>query len=228
MKSRPDVVAIAVFIVFFALVTVLGFIAARWRRGDLNVIHEWGLAGRRFGTVVTWFLMGGDLYTAYTMIAVPALVYGSGAVGFFALPYTIVAYPFFYLTMPRLWNVSKRHAFVTTADFVQGRYGNRLLALAIAVTGIIATLPYIALQLVGIQVVISAMGIGGSGIGADAPLIIAFVILAAYTYTSGLRAPALIAFVKDLMIYITVIVAVIAIPWKLGGFAHIFAAAQSA
>ncbi|MBV9646493.1 MAG: sodium:solute symporter family protein [Candidatus Eremiobacteraeota bacterium] len=228
MKSRPDVVAIAVFIVFFALVTVLGFIAARWRRGDLNVIHEWGLAGRRFGTVVTWFLMGGDLYTAYTMIAVPALVYGSGAVGFFALPYTIVAYPFFYLTMPRLWNVSKRHAFVTTADFVQGRYGNRLLALAIAVTGIIATLPYIALQLVGIQVVISAMGIGGSGIGADAPLIIAFVILAAYTYTSGLRAPALIAFVKDLMIYITVIVAVIAIPWKLGGFAHIFAAAQNA
>ena len=59
-------VALGVFIFFFLLVTVLGFVAARWRRGDLNLIQEWGLAGRRFGTVVTWFLLGGDLYTAYS------------------------------------------------------------------------------------------------------------------------------------------------------------------
>lgn len=56
--------AIVIFIVFFLLVTVLGFVAARWRQGDLNQINEWGLAGRRFGTVITWFLLGGDLYTA--------------------------------------------------------------------------------------------------------------------------------------------------------------------
>ncbi len=67
-------VAVAVFIACFALVTVLGFVAARWRRADLGHINEWGLAGRRFGTVITWFLIGGDLYTAYTFIAVPALV----------------------------------------------------------------------------------------------------------------------------------------------------------
>ena len=72
-----DVVALAVFVVLFAFVTVLGFLAARWRAGDLDLLHEWGLAGRRFGTVVTWFLLGGDLYTAYTFIAVPALVFGS-------------------------------------------------------------------------------------------------------------------------------------------------------
>ena len=53
---------------------------------------------------------------------------------------------------------------------------------------------------------------------------IAFVILAAYTYTSGLRAPAMIAVVKDLLIYITIITAVIYIPMHLGGFAKIFAA----
>ncbi len=65
-------IAISVFVFLFACVTVLGFLAARWRAGDLNHINEWGLAGRRFGTVVTWFLLGGDLYTAYTFIAVPA------------------------------------------------------------------------------------------------------------------------------------------------------------
>ena len=141
--------------------------------------------------------------------------------------YTIVAYPLFFLVTPRLWNVSKRHEFVTIADFVQGRYGSRSLALATALTGILATLPYIALQLVGMQVVIGALGFSQSGFAGDVPLIVAFLILAAYTYTSGLRAPALIAFVKDLMILLTVFAVVIAIPIKLGGFGNIFAAAQA-
>jgi SSS family solute:Na+ symporter len=222
-----NVVALAVFVAFFALVTALGFYASRWRAGDLEQLSEWGLAGRRFGVVVSWFLIGGDLYTAYTLIAVPAAVYGTGAGGFFAVPYTILAYPIMFLLMPRLWNVSKRHDYVTTADFVRGRYGSDGLALAIAATGILATMPYIALQLVGMQVVIGAMGVTGSGLVGDVPLIVAFAILAAYTYTSGLRAPAMIAFVKDAMIYIVVIVAVIAIPMRFGGFSAIFAAASA-
>ena len=207
MPTQLNVTALIVFVVLFALVTILGFIAARWRRGDLNLLHEWGLAGRRFGTVVTWFLLGGDLYTAYTFVAVPALVYGSGAIGFFAVPYTIIAYPLVFVVMPRLWAVCRKHGYVTPADFVRGRYDSHGLALAVAVTGIIATMPYIALQLVGIEVVLAAMGITG-----DLPLIIAFIILAAYTYFSGLRAPAMIALVKDALIYVTVIVAIIAVP----------------
>jgi SSS family solute:Na+ symporter len=215
--SAVDSVALAVFIALFALVTVIGFVAARWRKADLDQLHEWGLGGRRFGTVVTWFLLGGDLYTAYTFVAVPALVYGAGALGFFAMPYTIITYPFVFVVMPRLWSVSHKHGYITAADFVRGRFDSGILALAIAVTGILATMPYIALQLVGIQVVLGAMGIGG-----DYPLIIAFVILAAYTYQSGLRAPALIAVVKDAIIYVTVIAAVVIIPLKLGGFRAIF------
>src|ERR687886_901657 len=218
-----DWVALSVFIVLFVIVTVLGFMASRWRRGDLDLLHEWGLAGRRFGTVVTWFLLGGDLYTAYTFIAVPALVYGTGAPGFFALPYTIIVYPFVFVVMPRLWSVARSHHYITAADFVRGRYESRALALAVAFTGILATMPYIALQLVGIQVVLAAMGVQG-----DWPLIIAFAILAAYTYTSGLRAPALIALVKDTLIYLTILVAVIYIPSKLGGYGHIFDSAKSA
>jgi SSS family solute:Na+ symporter len=214
--------ALIVFILLFALVTVLGFVAAKWRAGDLSLLDEWGLAGRRFGTIVTWFLLGGDLYTAYTFIAVPAVLFGAGAAGFFAVPYTIIVYPFVFVVMPRLWAVAKRHNYVTAADFARGRYDSHWLALAVALTGILATMPYIALQLVGMKAVIEAMGLTGSGLLGELPLIIAFTILALYTYSSGLRAPALIAIVKDLLIYITVIAAVIIIPMKLGGFGHIF------
>jgi SSS family solute:Na+ symporter len=210
-------------VILFGLVTVMGFIAARWRAADLNHLHEWGLGGRRFGTIVTWFLLGGDLYTAYTFIAVPALVFGAGAIGFFAVPYTLMLYPFVYVVYPRLWSVARKHGYVTASDFVRGRYGSPLLALLVAITGILATMPYIALQLVGIQVVIAAMGFTGEGWMGDLPLIVAFAILAAYTYTSGLRAPALISVVKDLLIYITVIAAITVIPAQLGGYGHIFA-----
>lgn len=220
--------ALAVFIAAFVLVTVLGFVAARWKAGDLAQLHEWGLGGRRFGTVITWFLIGGDFYTAYTVIAVPALVFAVGAYGFFALPYTIIVYPLVFALMPRLWSVAHKHNYVTAADFVQGRYGSHWLALAVALTGLLATMPYIALQLVGMQVVIGAMGFSTEGFAGELPLIIAFVILALYTYASGLRAPAMIAFVKDIMIYIVVIAVVIVIPWQLGGYGNVFAAAKAA
>src|SRR5713226_7110197 len=156
-------VALIVFVAFFGFVTFVGFAAARWRRGDLDQLHEWGLAGGKFGTLITWFLLGGDLYTAYTFIAVPALAFGAGALAFFAVPYTIVVYPFVFVVFPRLWSVARARGYITAADFVRGRYGNKWLALAVALTGIAATMPYIALQLVGIQVVIAAMGIESTG-----------------------------------------------------------------
>jgi SSS family solute:Na+ symporter len=217
-------VALIVFVLLFGFITWLGFAAAHWRKGDLDMLHEWGLGGRRFGTIVTWFLVGGDLYTAYTFIAVPALAFGAGAIAFFAVPYTIVIYPILFLVFPRIWYVCHKHNYITPADFVRGRFGNRWLALAVTVTGIVATMPYIALQLVGIQVVVGALGISGTGFAGDLPLIIAFIILAAFTYSSGLRAPASIAIVKDILIYITAFAAVIVVPMQLGGFDKIFAA----
>jgi SSS family solute:Na+ symporter len=217
-------VALSIFALLFAFISWLGFAAARWRRGDLDLLHEWGLGGRRFGTLITWFLVGGDVYTAYTFIAVPALAFGAGAIAFFAVPYTIVIYPILFLVFPRLWYVCHKRGYITAGDFVKGRFGNRWLALAITVTGIVATMPYIALQLVGIQVVIGALGISGTGFMADVPLLIAFAVLAAFTYSSGLRAPASIAVVKDILIYITAVAAVIVIPVQLGGFGKIFAA----
>ena len=226
MDGQINWTALAVFVFFFALVTVLGFIASRWQRGQSDKgahIDEWGLGGRNFGTWITWFLVGGDFYTAYTVIAVPALVYAVGAYGFFALPYTILVYPIVFLIMPKPGKVARGNGRVTAADAVYGRYGSRSLEFAVALTGVVATMPYIALQLIGMEVVIKALGLTG-----ELPLAAAFVILALYTYSAGLRAPALIAFVKDIMIYIVVLVAVVLVPAKLGGYGAVFATAHDA
>ena len=229
--NHVNAVALTILVVSFLIVTLIGFAAARWRPAeDPMQLSEWGLGGRGFGTFVSWFLLGGDLYTAYTFIAVPALVYAVGAAGFYALSYTVMVFPIVLVFAPRLWSVARARGYVTPAEFARGRHGSQGLGLAVTVTGILATMPYIALQLVGIESVLTVMGIGGSSGNAfvkDLPLIIAFIILAGYTYLAGLRAPALIAFVKDTLIYVTVIVAIIYIPGKLGGWGHIFGAASA-
>ena len=217
-----------IFLALVATVTVMGFLAAGWGRANLAHFDEWALGGRRFGTAVSWFLLGGDLYTAYTFIAVPALIYGAGAIGFFAVPYATIAYPIVFLVLARFYVIARRRGYITAADFVRDRYGDRWLEVAIAITGVLAATPYIALQLVGMRAVFMQLGGSFAVGGGTLALIVSFVVLAAYTFTSGLRAPALIAFVKDALIYATVIAAVIIIPAKLGGWGHIFAVAGPA
>jgi SSS family solute:Na+ symporter len=119
--------------------------------------------------------------------------------------------------MPRLWQIARNRGYITGSDFVRDRFDSRLLALVIALTGIVATLPYIALQMYGIEVVLAQMGLP-----VDASLWVAFGVLAVFTYVSGLRAPALLAVVKDTIIWITVLVCVTYIPIKLGGYGAIF------
>jgi len=225
-------VVFTIVLVLFLLVTLIGFAAARWRRAEDRLhLNEWGLGGRGFGTFIGWFLIGGDLYTAYTFIAVPSAVFLSGAVaGFFAVSYTIMVFPIALIFMPRLWSVCRAHNYITPADFIRGRFGSRSLSLAMALTGILALMPYIALQLVGIQAVLTVMGVGttsGNTFVKDLPLIIAFLVLAVFTALSGLRAPTLIAFVKDTLVYLMIIVAVFYIPARLGGWGHIFSVGEA-
>jgi solute:Na+ symporter, SSS family len=229
--SHVDGVAFIIVVESFLIVTLIGLAAAKWRPAeDPRHLNEWGLGGRGFGTFISWFLLGGDLYTAYTFIAVPALVYAVGAAGFYALSYVVIVFPIMFLFAPRLWSVARARGYVTPAEFARGRYGSQGLMLAVTVTGILATMPYIALQLVGIEAVLTVLGVGTASANPvirDLPLTVAFLVLAVYTYLAGLRAPALIAFVKDALVYVTVIVAIIYIPTRLGGWGHIFSAADA-
>jgi SSS family solute:Na+ symporter len=216
-------VQFGVFVAIFVLVTVVGFFAARWRRPQtIHSLEEWGLGGRAFGNWVTWFLLSGDIYTAYTFVAVPTLVYGIGAGGFFAIPFLVIMYPLLFVVLPRFWSVAHVNGFVTPAEFVRARYGSRLLGLLVAATGILATMPYIALQLIGIQAVFKVMGIPGPW-----PLWISFTVLALYTFISGLRAPALISIVKDALVLWTVLAVILMVVTTSGGWTELFHAAGS-
>jgi len=71
------------FIGLFVLFIGLGFYGKYWRRGNLDNVHEWALAGRKLGTALVFFLVGADIYTAYSFIAIPSGVFAKGSLYFF-------------------------------------------------------------------------------------------------------------------------------------------------
>ncbi len=212
------------FLGLFALFIVLGFYGKYWRRGNLNDIHEWSLAGRKLGTTLVFFLLGADIYTAYTFVAIPSGVFAKGSLYFFAIPYVALAFGVALVTMPRLWALSKEKGYITASDFIKDKFGSKTLAVLVAITGIVSLLPYIALQIVGMQSVLIVMlsGITNSHTVQEISLLVAFVILAAFTYTSGLRGATLTAILKDILIWITVVAVIIVVPLSIGGFGTAF------
>lgn len=217
---------ISVFVFFFAIFVFLGFYGSRWRKGDLSQLHEWALAGRRLGTTLAFFLVGADLYTAYTFVAVPSSVWKSGSLFFFAAPYVAVTFGVALAFTPKLWAISRERGYITGSDFVKDKFDSRALSILVAIVGIVAILPYIALQIVGMQAVLAAMLYvpgGSSSMIEEVALIVAFIILAAFTFTSGLRGATLTAVFKDILIWLTVAVVIVATLVTIGGFGPAFA-----
>lgn len=203
-------------------------VAARWvRRSDaLPDLPGWALADRCWGSVATWFLLGGSIFTAYTFAAVPGLVYAAGAIGFFPFVYTVVLCPILFFLLPRLWTAARRMNAVTVADWVRGRYDSPALMLAIALTGVLATMPYIALQLLGVRAVLIAGGLYPPGLAGDLALTAVFAVLAVATYRSGLRAPTVIALLKGVLIFGSTIGVLAVALGRLGGPESMFLAAE--
>jgi len=225
-----DGVTVAVFLVLFAIFAFLGFYGSKWRKGDLSKIDEWGLGGRRLGWVLIWFLLGADLFTAYTFIAVPSAYLAKGSLYFFAVPYVAWGFGLAMLTMPRLWTVAKNKGYITAADYVKDRFNSRPLSIAVALTGAVAELPYIALQIVGMEAVLGVLlyGFGiSSKIDSEIALILAFIVLAAFTFTSGLRGAALSGVYKDILVWITVIATIAVVLTHYGNFATALANAHA-
>lgn len=193
-------------------------------RADLE---DWALADRRHGGFLIWCLLGGTIYTAYTFTAVPGAVFATGGIAFFAVPYTIVICAIAFVLLPRLASVARAHGYVTVADFVRGRHGSPLLGLAVSLTGIFATMPYIALQLIGIRAVLTVLGLYPHGFLGDAALTAVFAVLAVSTYRHGLRAPTLVAVVKAVLVVASVIAIAALLVSELGSPASVLARADT-
>src|SRR6266513_2301679 len=99
MHGNLTALLITVFIVL--TVVLIGFVAGR-NKSARSSVEEWSVGGRRFGGLLVWFLVGADLYTAYTFLGLTSTAYVGGSLAFFAIPYCIIAYFVSYFYLPKL------------------------------------------------------------------------------------------------------------------------------
>ncbi|MGE6486945.1 sodium:solute symporter family protein [Paenisporosarcina sp. NPDC076898] len=207
MQGNLTALLITSFIVLS--VVLIGFIAGR-NKSSRSSVEEWSVGGRRFGPLLVWLLVGADLYTAYTFLGLTSTAFAAGSIAFFAIPYTIIAFFVSYFYLPKLWEVSKKHNLTTLADYAKGRFDSKFLSLLIAIVGVLMLIPYIDLQLAGIQDTLTVAGTGYINI--KVVVIISFLLVALYTFFSGIKGPAYTAVIKDILVWVIMLFLVASIP----------------
>lgn len=213
--------ATLVFALIIAASLVLAFLAARGR--DVTKIDEYLVAGRSFSGVLLFFLAVGEIYSIGTMVGLPGGIYAEGAgYGVWFLGYILLAYPVGYFLAPLVWRAGKRYDAMTFPDMLKGHYRSRLLEVVAALTFFAYLIPWAQLQFTGLQLALSALGFGISPTTATA---VAAVIAFAYIIFSGVRAPANISILKDILLFGAIVLVGVAAVAAAGGVSDIFGAA---
>jgi solute:Na+ symporter, SSS family len=198
-------------------IVVVGTIAFAW----LGVRHvkmdpeQYIVGGRSFGTIFLWVLQAGEIYTTFTFLGIAGLAYAQGAPALYVPAYGTVAYIIAYFITPAIWRIGKEHNLLTGPDFFETRYNSRALGVGVALLQFAMIVPYVAIQLSGLQILLRIAGYGMYN--ATASVIVAFLVLTLFVFSAGLRGTAWASVVKDILVLGAVLFAGIGIATHLFG-----------
>jgi len=200
---------IALIIIFGTIAVSAGVGIYAGRRLKMN-LENWTVAGRRFGIVIIWLLMAGEIYTTFTFLGASGWTYSKGAPAYYILVYGALAYTLSFFILPAVWKVGKRYGLHTQPDYFIKRYDSRSLGVFVALLGVFCIIPYLQLQLTGLGFIVEVASNGA--ISSNAAILIAFVLTCVFVYTSGLRGAAWVAIIKDVMMIAAVGVVGVGVP----------------
>ncbi|MBM3292988.1 MAG: sodium:solute symporter family protein [Candidatus Aminicenantes bacterium] len=166
------------------------------RRLPMN-FENWTVGGRRFGLLIMWFLMAGEVYTTFTFLGASGWAYARGAPTYYIMIYGALAYTISFFLLPAIWRRGKRFSLHTQPDFFVQTFGSRALGVFVALVGVASLLPYLQLQLAGLGLIVEVSSGGAVGAGTAIPA--AFVLTCVFVFTSGLRGSAWVAVIKDVL-----------------------------
>jgi len=179
------------------------------------------VSGRGLGLILLYFLMAGEIYSAYAFLGTPGWAYSYGMPIMYALGYMVLAYAFGYFFAEYVWKAGKNLGCVTNADYFQVRYNSKGLAVLVALIGIIFNVPYIQLQLQGLAYIAHVGSL--ERIPINVGMIVGMVVMMIYVYTSGLRGISWTNFLQALLMFIVAWAILLAIPFKqFGGIGNMF------
>jgi SSS family solute:Na+ symporter len=216
----PSQIALSIIAAVVVVASLVGFYAGARHKMDLE---QWTVGDRGFGLLLTWLLMAGEVYTTFTFLGASGWAYSRGGPALYILAYMPLAYVVSFYILPPIWEVGRKYRLQTQADFFQLRYGSKTLSAFVALVGVIFIVPYLQVQLVGLGIIVEVASFGG--IHRTPAMIVAFSIVAAFVFTSGVRGVAWVSVIKDSLLLFAAVFIGIAVPYiYFGGIGKLFAA----
>ncbi len=216
--------ALAIICAFGLLSIALGL---RARRGHDMDLEGWSVGGRGFGTIFIFLLMAGEIYSTFTFLGGAGFVYGSGGAAYYILGYGTLAYVLSYYLLPAVWRYATPRKLVSQADVFTSAFGSRALGVVVSVVAVAAMIPYLALQLKGLGIIVSETSYGS--ISSTAAIWIGAFALSVYVAASGIRGSAWTATIKDVLTLSIVVFIGLYLPIHyFGGVGEMFRQVQQA
>jgi len=191
--------SLIVISLFIICATIIGLMPGMNKKMNLE---EWAVGGRSFGRWMSWFILAGEVYTAFAFLGASGWAYSRGAPTFYILGYGVLAYVIGYYVLPKISPLGKKFGLMTQPDLVEHLYKSRTLAVLTAIIGVAFLLPYLQLQLTGLGLIIEACSYGQ--LTRVPAMLIAFALVACFVYLSGLKGVAATAVIKDITMIIAV------------------------
>src|SRR5215467_157037 len=201
---------IAISIIFgIVLIGAVTGIYAGFQR-EMN-LEQWTVAGRGFGLVFVWLLTAGEVYTTFSFLGASGWAYTRGGPTLYILAYMTLSYVICFFVQPRIWEIARKFRLHTQSDFFRQRYGSQALASLVALVGVVFIVPYLQLQLTGLGIIVQVASF--DAISRPVAISIAFVIVAGFVLSSGIRAVAWVSVLKDLLMLLAAFVVGIGVPY---------------
>ncbi len=200
-------IPLLVILAFVLVSAILGVVGRG--RGAMD-LERWTVGGRRFGVLLVWLLMAGEIYTTFTFLGASGWAYARGAPAFYILAYGTIAYILSFFLLPPLWRMGRRLGLHTQPDFFQARFGSPGLTALVALVGVVSIVPYLQLQLAGLGMIVETAS--GGAISSTAAILVAFALTVVFVYTSGLTGIAWVAILKDVAMIVAIVAIGIGLP----------------
>lgn len=214
--SPTAILATALALTFAILVA-----AALMNRSKSGNLEGWLIHHRGMGSLLLWFLLGSEIYTAFTFQGLAGYSYSKGAAGFYNVAQNDVAYAVAFLVLPCIWVLGKKYGYLTQADFLAHRYGSKALGVFVALCTALIMVAYVDLNIEGLSAIFQV--IGGDAVSPALGNIIGFLVLASAVFIGGIRGNAVQSVVKDVLMFIAVAAVFIAVPLHyFHGFADMY------
>lgn len=212
--------------IFILAIVVIGVLFVTWvgirsGRAASMTMEGWLVNDRQMGPLLTWFLLGTEIYTAFTFLGLAGFAYSKGGGVFYNVATNDVGYALGFMVLPAIGLLGRKFGYVTQSDFIAGRYQSEWLGIAVAFCAAIIMIAYIDLNIEGLGAVLNVLSDHKLNIiTAD---IIGFSVLSLAVFFGGIRGNAWQSVIKDLLMFGAIAVLFFTIPYRFfHGFGDMF------